>query len=259
VNVSEPAVLSFYVRSGGPEWLEERLTVSGDHCRHEIGAASAPAWLDRAGRYEATLEGTMVDRLGQLARDLCALDPAAPPVDGQLAVRASWEGRAADIGLSGPAPTRPLALAETAARAMFVELAERCRDGGTAAIGLTVALGAGTRGMGGPASVRFRLTNIGRCPVAFALAPEEVGAWWTQPRAGSAIADRDLLLVDGEGRYLGGVMTPARLEPGQRALGALVDALPAGTPAQNVRVAVGGRISVDNAEMRFRVHAVLAE
>jgi hypothetical protein len=35
--------------------------------------------------------------------------------------------------------------------------------------------------------------------------------------------------------------------------------LPAGTPAESVRVAAGGRIFLDDAEMRFRVHALLAE
>jgi hypothetical protein len=258
-SASEPALLDFYVRSGGPEWLDERLTVSGDHCRHDIGAASAPASMGRAGRFEATLDEPMVDRLGQLARDLCAFDPVAPPLEGQLAVRASWEGSVADIGLSGPAPTRPLAPAETAARAAFIELVERCREGGTAAIALSVATGPGTRGVGGPASVRFQLTNIGRRQVTFSLDPPEVGAWWTQPRAGSATAKQDLILVDEAGGYLGGVTTPARLEPGQSALGALVDVLPAGTPAQAVRVAAGGRIYVDDTEMRFRVHALLSE
>lgn len=258
-SVSEQAVLDFYVRSVGPEWLDESLTASGDHCRHDIGAASAPATMGRAGRFEATLDGPMVDRLGQLARDLCALGPVAPPVDGQLAVRASWEGTVVDIGLSGPAPTRPLAPAETAARAAYIDLAERCRDGGTAAIALSVALGPGTQGVGGPASVRFQLTNIGRLAVTFALAPAEVGAWWAQPRTGSSTAKQDLILVDDAGGYLGGVTTPARLEPGRRALGALVDVLPAGTPAESVRVAAGGRIFLDDAEMRFRVHALLAE
>jgi hypothetical protein len=256
---SEQALLAFYVRSVGPEWLDESLTVSGDHCRHDIGAASAPASMGRAGRFEATLDGPTVDRLSQLARDLCALDPVTAPASGQLAVRASWEGAVADIGLSGPAPTRPLAPAETAARAAFIELAERCRNGGTAAIALSVAPGPGTRGVDGPGSVRFQLTNIGRLAVTFTLGPTEVGAWWAQPAAGSATAKRDLILVDEAGGYLGGVTTPARLEPGQRALGALVDVLPAGTPAQAVRVAAGGRIYVDDSEMRFRVHALLAE
>jgi len=248
--VSTVAV-AFFVRSGGPAWLDEQLTVGKGSCRYDVRAASAPAWWSRAGIFEAKLDGAVIADLEAIARRIVDLDPPAPAIEGHLTARVTLDGHEVTADLGTPSPTRPLNNAEEAARQAVRDLLARCRDGGTTALELDLSTVGGTSGPGGPATARLHFANIGVEPVTFRL-----GTATVRPgTAGGSAPGGDLLLLDADGGYLGGGILPATLPVGGTGFAALVDAIDGGEGAADVGVVVEGTMTRADGEVRFRVEA----
>jgi len=212
------SVLVVEAIGGGVAGGRERLSVESDGTA-ELSATALLDPRDRAGRWAAPLDGR--GGLEAVLRDLPDTDPDTELPPGATALEVTLaDGRsvsvAADVHAAAP-PWRPLVQWWRSTRTLLLAHP-------VAVVRLQAAVVAG--------AVRFTVTNPGSSPIDVAIdeagfaivTPRTDGSWaetWRNP------ADDRLGLITTDGRILGGVLMPARLDGGAVVQAAFVTPPPA--------------------------------